>query len=274
MGDTLRNLQSNNWMGFVMFLLVRRLCAIVLLLAAPGFAGAASAQAAPQLALTTLPDLAPGVAAFPRLAGASTAPAVAINKALAAEDALIPGNLSDCRSNLNPGDTMSWERAISVTMAGPEYLSISVSDNTDCGGPHPNSDMFALVYNLDTGKPVNWQRLMGKTVAGVGSLDTADDGTSIGVLASPVLSKLFTAAVVKDGNPDCKDVLQGQDSPLTFVIWPDAKGNGIELFAHGLPFAVAVCAGPEEIPAATLSSIGVEPDFLAALAAAHVGTAP
>lgn len=232
---------------------------------AAGLAGAAEPGA---VRLVPQPALGTGVAAFPRIAAAEEPALQRINRALASADARVVVAVKDCHeeaveAQTPPGDP--WDRTVTVAMRGPGYLALVASETWYCGGAHPDSDAFPLAYDLRTGAPLNWQRLLPKSLAGTASLNEAGDGTSLGVLTSPALQALYLKLVKPDA--DCAETLR--ETELQFMLWPDAAHEGVAMAPSGLPHAFAACGADAVIPLATLRTLGVEPALLDAIAAGH-----
>lgn len=211
--------------------------------------------------------------AFPRLvASPGDNAAQRINQALGRLDAQLRSDLKDCRADAAPSADFQWSRTISVPMQGPRYLSFLAHDYWNCGGAHDDFSILGLVYDLSTGSPVNWARLLPASMVQGTAIDTAGDGTSIGVLSSRVFQDLYLKAENSDPknplDPECRDVLS--DPGLKFTIWPDAEGDGIAIQTQGLPHVVAACgADAIVIPTTTLRRLGVQPALLDAIDTAH-----
>ncbi|MGH7068259.1 MAG: hypothetical protein ACREEU_10805 [Acetobacteraceae bacterium] len=111
----------------------------------------AAAPADRPIRLKTLPPIAPGIAAFPRVVAApGNAAAARINRALAQAD-----RRPSC------GDQKgTWNREIIAMMRGPRFLSLFASDDWYCGGPYPGTDQVALVFDLATGAPIAWKKIL------------------------------------------------------------------------------------------------------------------
>ncbi len=221
--------------------------------------GSAFAEDAP-IALTAPAPLAQGVAAFPKLS-AHDAIAGKINAALVKLDQRVRKARAECLTSKDA----DWSRSIAVTLRGPRYLSYLVSDSMDCGGAHPDASIFALVYDLKSGAPVDWAALLPKSLVERSSLETAADGASIGVVASKTLSALYVAGLGKDADPDCKDALSETD--LSFVVWPDAEAKGLDIETISLPHVVQACADVVTIGVPKLRDLGVAPSLIEALEA-------
>lgn len=230
-------------------------------LLAAGLAPACRAQtASAAVAIKATPQLAKGFDAFPRLAVAGPM-ADRINAGLAAADARGLKALQACRADAPQG---SWTRSVDVTMRGPEFVGFVAHDDFDCGGAYPNTAIIPLVYDLATGRPVDWTRLFPKEVVGVASTVAGGDGTTLGVLSSRTLRSRYLAGLKMEG--DCADAL---DAAEHFMLWPDAKAGGLVLHQEDLPHAVQACGGPVTIPADKLNGFGASPRLIDAIAAAH-----
>lgn len=226
--------------------------------------GACALAADQPVALKPSPALATHVAAFPRIAAPLDAATHKINLALDRQDQVVKSAARQCPSG-------GWSREVTVAMRGPHYLSLTAEDSWDCGGAHPDASRLVLVYDLATGSPVNWARLLPAAMINSASLDAAGDGTRIGVIQSRSLQAFYVKARNSDPknllDPDCKDVVQ--DPELKFSLWPDARAGGIQIEPEGLPHAAAACGGNVLIPAATLRTLGVLPALVEAVETAH-----
>ena len=234
----------------------------------PGTAAAAdTARPVPQ------PAIAAGVAAFPRLApgGPETD---AIDDALSAADARVRTASAECGAALaasQPGPGRhAWTRCVTVAMHGPRCLALVAEDDADCGGLYPNANRLALVYDLHTGRPANWSRLLPAGLVQKVSVQAGLDGTPIGLVDSPALKSLYlgavqTAAAKVDAR--CMEDLRQMAGP--FGLWPDARQGGLVVQPTGLPHAAAACGVPALLGRATLRRLGVQPVLLDAIAAAR-----
>lgn len=205
------------------------------------------------------------MAAFPRLLTPDGPQAQHINQEFAKADDQVRADAQECHASFieahpdpkDPGWKRSgnWRRSITVAMRGPRYLALVVSDDWFCGGAYPDRGNLALVYDLHTGMPVNWEKLLPKGLA------------STGAVASPELMALYEKAAQPDAN--CREALQDQDYSVQFTLWPDAQDAGIALDPSGLPHVIAACGPTAVIPLLTLRKLGVDPALLDAIAAAH-----
>jgi len=232
-------------------------------------AGPAVAPAAAQpVGLVAQPAVGPKLEAFPRLAGADAA-SQRINQALTKADARLLAAARECHADARdsaagPQDA-EWQRSVSIAMQGPGYIALVAADSRYCGGPYPSADSFALAYDLRTGTPLNWERLLPKALVQSASLDTAGDGTSLGVVASPALTQLYFKIANPDG--ECGPALR--EIGLQFMLWPDARREGVAIQPSGLPHVIAACGTDAVIPLATLRSVGADRGLLDAIAAGH-----
>jgi len=228
-----------------------------------------AARAADAVRLSVGPDLAKDSAALPRIAAPSTAATARINAALARLDRSWAGYVRDC---LAGGKDNEASRRVEIAMRGPRYLAVLARDSEDCGGAHPDYSLTALTYDLQTGRPADWGRLLGPRLASSVGADSAIDGATIGLVSSPELRRLYVATLkARGGEPrdwwkDCDDVLA--DDSLQFSVWPDAKAGGLML-APQLVHAVQACGEEVAISAPTLRSFGASPDLVAVLSGAR-----
>jgi hypothetical protein len=152
-----------------------------------------------------------------------------------------------------------------MTMAGPRFVSFVSHDNSFCGGPHPNGSTFALVYDLTTGRPVDWTKLIPARLGGKPGTTEAADGTVLGTLSSPKLKALY----IRDMKPDadCKDVLN--DTDFNFMFWPDAQAGGLVMDQEDLPHSAQACGGSLTLSTKTLREMGADTGLIDAIEAAH-----
>ncbi|HWA61847.1 MAG TPA: hypothetical protein VG939_10755, partial [Caulobacteraceae bacterium] len=231
-----------------------------------------TAAAAP-LKLTTAASISKDNAALPRIAGATTPGAVKVNAALARLDARWRAFVKDCRAEA--GANAYTTRSVEVTMASDKVLAMVVASEGDCGGAHPNADEMGLAYDVATGRPLDWTKLLPKAMVREATTDSDMDGTVVGAVVSPALHALYLKSVNADfghdasWKSDCGEVLENED--LAFQLWPDAKKDAVVIAPFDLPHVVAACADDVAIPTATLRRMGVNAALLDAIDAAHAG---
>jgi hypothetical protein len=203
--------------------------------------------------------------ALPRILAPATPSTAKINAALATLDRRWAGFVKECKAG---GKDNEASRTVVVSMAGPRFLSLVASDEESCGGAHPDNSTLALVYDLTTGRPVDWRQLLGPRLVTATRTDTVIDGSGIGVARSAGLSRLYQRALKKrpDYDPawwkECEETLTADD--LDYVLWPDAKTHGL-VAEPQVVHAVAPCAEDVTIPAAELRQAGADPALISAL---------
>jgi len=208
------------------------------------------------------------IAAFPRVAsGAPSAAAKQINAVLARADARVRRAAADCLGRGKNRSDSDWSRKITVTMQGPRYLSLVASDDFYCAGAaHPNTSTVALVFDLETGKLIDWAKLLPGLVQSTGT-GQAGDGSILGTVRSGRLAAFFRNGGKSSGrDPECGEALK--DTELDFILWPDAKQDGLVVEAQ-LPHAIAACGAAIPIPVETLRTFGVNAGLLDAIGTAR-----
>jgi hypothetical protein len=161
------------------------------------------------------------------------------------------------------GKLGSWERTVEVPMRGPGYVSFVITDNTYCGSAYPNVSTMSIVYDLRTGAPVVWTRLLPVSLTGTLALQEGADGTKIVTLASKRLFGLYLAGYRSGDKPadaqECKQAIQDSvgDSPPPMIAWLDAKVGGLAV-QFDLPHAVQACEEAVVVPLTTMRSEGAQ----------------
>jgi hypothetical protein len=212
------------------------------------------------------PPITAGVEAFPRLiSGAMPGVVKRINAALARADKQAQSAVSACRREAK--GRFHWTRQVSVTMAGPRYLSLLALDNYFCGGAYPDSSKLALVFDLTAGALVDWAKLLPLLAEKTGT-DAAADGSKIGTVSSASLSSLYKDKVKRAGGSlECARALDELD--LSFMLWPETEPPGIVVQPLGLPHVISACGPPISIELNSLKTLAASPDLLTAIKAAR-----
>jgi hypothetical protein len=249
----------------------------ILAITAAGFLSALPASAAVStVQLQSPPPVAKEAVAMPLIANPSDDKERRINVALKRLDANLRKAIRDCKGHDNgPGD---WVRKVEPTMTGPGYLSFVIRDTSFCGGAYPSIGTMAIVYDLRTGTPVDWARLLPPSLTGQVKLATGIDGTRMATLASPRLYSLYLSgydhAIQMAGNDvpaedlaSCKEAVRETDNP-PMMVWLDAKSGGVAV-QFDLPHAVQACAVPVLVPVAVLRADGANAALLDDIDAAH-----
>ena len=233
---------------------------LLAMLAAAGFA-TALARADEPVRLKPSRPVARGIAAFPRVTGKTgDAAPTRINRALAQADRF-PG----CT-----GHKGGWERWITVTMRGPRYLSLLASDNWDCGGPHPDTNLTALVFDLATGSPIDWKKLLPPELVEQTRPDPDQPKTGAVAVTSATLWKLYEkGASAEQSDKECAEVRADPSWGTDLTLWPDAEADGLVLMQTSFPHVVKACGPPITITAPELRQLGIDTAFIEALDEAH-----
>ena len=209
--------------------------------------------------------------AYPRIAAPADDAEKRIDAAVARLDARLVQGVAECRRNV--GGKADWTRTIEVTMRGPRYLSYLVTDNAYCGGAHPNVGMTAIVYDLTTGAPVDWTKLLPPQLAGGVALNETMDGTRMVTLSSRRLYDLYMRQYRQGDRATDKDCIEameqaGAEAPPAMTPWLDARTGGLGV-QFDTAHAVEACADPLVLPLATLRAENTPAPTLQAIEAAH-----
>ena len=174
--------------------------------------------------------------ALPRLRDASGVAASRINAALQAADGRLRKAIADCGSDAHADGKRSseWDRTVTVTMAGPVFLSLVTNDSAFCDGPHPNFQQVALTFDLQTGRPVDWAVLLPAPVVETTVTEAAMEETTMGLVRSKLLVELGT-----DPAQSC-----GLGDDAAFQLWLDAKTRSVQVAWADPPHANESCGDP------------------------------
>jgi len=225
---------------------------------------AAPIARAADITLTTPGPVRSNIAAMPQIANPSDEAQRRINAALQRLDTNVLKAADDCKG----GD---WTRVVDAPMRGPGFLSLVITDSYSCDdAAHPDASTASIVYDLASGKPVNWAHLLPPSLTG--KQDLADEGGSKFVtLSSKKLFALYMAGYTDGGATgqdlqQCKGAMQSAGDPPAANVWLDAKSGGLAVEIE-LPHVVAACEDVVVIPADRLRAEGAQPALLKALAA-------
>lgn len=249
---------------------------VIVLLLVMLSAGLAPAQSRNSVSLEPIKQLRKGVDAWPLIDQPSTPAERSVNSILSRLNERMAKSLKDCDGRYRDwaklvgqpltgrnGMENDLERTITVTMTGPRFLSIVAVDSfVFCGGAHPDNDTLAMVFDLTTGKQVNWTTLIAKSAGGSSYSDSIWDGTSVGALIVPALR----AITIAHSNEDCKDAFP---SPQPYQLWPDAKSGTLTAEPFGLPHVVAACADDLHLTPDQARKLGFNQILLNAIGQAH-----
>lgn len=219
------------------------------------------------------------VDAWPLIVAPDTSAAQHINTTLALLNQQLAQSLLDCDADYrqwlimlsesgvtrNPAsdkESAEFSRIVQVTMTGPRFLSLVGSQETFCGGAHPDSEQISIVFDMTTGATVNWVALLPKSAQASAYSETASDGSTVGALILPALRK----SLVASATADCKDAFL---NPQPFLIWPDAKREVLVTQPFDLPTAVLACANEIDLTIDQARKLGFDGTLLTAIEQAH-----
>jgi hypothetical protein len=235
------------------------------------FLSIATARAADRVVtVETPPPLAKNAAAIPRIAAPADDAETKINAALRRLDGNIGKAIAECAKAAKEAHTTpDWERTAEATMRGPGFLSLSIVDSTDCGGAHPNASTMSIVYDLQTGGPVDWTKLLPAALTGKVALQAGADGTKMVTLSSKRLTELYLAGY-RNPDAECRQAMKdaAAESPPAMMVWLDAKAGGLAV-QFDVAHVIQACADPVTIPSATLRQLGASPRLVDAIDAAQ-----
>jgi hypothetical protein len=214
--------------------------------------------------LVVPPPVHKDIAAMPQIADPADDAERRINAALKRLDLNVLKAFRDCKGG-------GWERSVDVPMRGPGFLSLTITDSVYCdGNAHPDSGTFSIVYDLATGKPVDWTQLLPASLTGTVALEQQGDGTKVVTLTSKRLFELYMAgygagAVPRSDLEECKQAFldEATDGLPGMMVWLDAKGGGLAVQV-GLAHVEKACEEPVVIPAAMLRTEGARAALLQA----------
>ena len=221
-----------------------------------------------------------GVDAWPLIAHASSSAEQNVNATLNQLNERMTKTLTDCDGGYRDWAKQvdqpltgknavesDWQRKIRVTMTGPRYVSMVAIDTVFCGGTHPDSDTHAIVFDLTTGKLVDWMTLIAESANVSTYSDSNSDGTTVDALIIPALRPLTIAHAIEE----CKDAFQ---NPQPYQLWPDAKSGTLTAEPFGLPHVVAACADDLKLTLDQARKLGFSEALLSAIEQAHRPLAP
>jgi hypothetical protein len=210
-----------------------------------------------------------GVALLPMVAsGPAVTPknASSINAALRREDGRVLNAAAECRASFREqggrGAQSAWRRSVSIGMAGPRFLAFDLTDNYFCGGAYPNDGQTSLVFDLATGKPVNWLTFFPPGARG--RQNTAGDGATLGLVAWPELTRRAAA----QAQPECREALSDAEYS-GFSITLDARNAALVATPAEFPHVIQACAEPIRLHTEELRRLRFSPVLIGALVTAR-----
>jgi hypothetical protein len=227
-------------------------------------ASAAAWDAGRPVELRMPPPLRPGLAALPRIVVPSPsedAAAADINAALAVLDRRVLAAAADCHVHF------AYQRRVRVTLAGSRFLGVLAHDEWYCGA-YPDEDDLPLLFDLGSGRLVNWAALLPNRLHLRAATDSHVDGTPVTMFGSPAMTAFYASYSRRTAQGrDCADVL---DEPyLLFQAWPDVRRDAVVVTPGTLAHMVRICAIPVAVPTSRLRAMGANAALLDEIDAAH-----
>jgi hypothetical protein len=171
----------------------------------------------------------------------------------------LSGEFAWSKDKFTSGD---FVRTIKITMLGPRFLSMVATDGFYCGGAHPEDDLTALVFDMETGKQVDWNALVAKSSRASSPKNPPGDGEGTRPLMLPELQVIYAAAE----ETYCKDYFEDEQA---FVIWPDAESGTLIAKVAGLPHVAAPCKNEFKLTIEQARKLGFDESLLLAIEEAH-----
>lgn len=208
-------------------------------------ASPAAAQNLPEL--TSPAPLAANIDATPKLM-LTTPEAAKINASLSAFDTLGLQEILACEGAA---------RSIRVMARSAEFYSFYFTESGMCAGAaHPFFTQALVTFDLSTGSPANWAKLLPESLL---QTDAVDDDEAR-PLRSDALNTLYKAHL--EPNPECDAAYA---YPLAFTFALDAATKSLAMAPDALPYAETACAETALIPLAKIKSLGLDPRVITAL---------
>ncbi|MDY6923819.1 MAG: hypothetical protein SWI22_07675 [Pseudomonadota bacterium] len=215
------------------------------------------------------PALAEGFDALPRVVG-ETPQARAVNAALDRIDVGDREERASCLEMKRHNDNVEWGRSVEAPMIGPRFVSLVVNRGSYCGGAHPWWSRTPLVFDLETGRPINWTDWLPPEMATPIHAEDPDLGSGPPVLDSPALKAWFAARVLAEmteyGRRECAELYaEDQRESWGLTAWPDARAGGLTLQSAGLVHADMGCHAEVVMPLDELKRRGGGRDLIEAI---------
>lgn len=212
-------------------------------------------------ALIIPPPLASGFEAVPRLAGSDPV-AVKINQALQRAQDVLLFERQECLRKRYGQFEVWW----TITLNGPQFLSILRSTLSWCGWAHPDSDQSVLLFDLKTGQVLEPITLLPRNLRpDKPTLGRYPGDETSGRLYLP-LKKLYLSRAILDTTlpEECLESFQSDDK-MHFLIWPDAKEQALMMMPVSMAYAETYCADIVSVPLDMLRQLPAAPRLIEAL---------
>jgi hypothetical protein len=238
--------------------------------------GLSCANAQQELHVAKPAQIEGGIDALPMLLPADTPGVRSIDAQLAALNNDLVRGLPECYAGYQdweqgvehsdpktaPHVGEAWSRKVGVTMLGPKFFSLLVTDSTFCGGVHPATSTQALVFDLQSGALVRALGIAEKAPDAAEYVNQTS-GDRVYQLVLPGLKRAYREAATKD----CKEDFDYYGD--SYLIWPDAASGTLVAMAGDLPNVVLECATELKMPLDEARRLGFDEVLLQAIAEAH-----
>jgi len=220
--------------------------------------------------LLQLNKLSKTVNALPRIAHPNRAE-VKINRAFNKFDVRARGIADYCKGLSEQGDEMFFERSIDITSQGPQFLSMEVNEETNCGGVHAYFQRFTLTYDLRNGEQVQWAHFLTHGTAKEVTVSPRDGVfDDLPGVRSLTLQKLYIAGWKNEGRCHIENVFDPTDETgenLTdFQLSPAPHESGLSVLPANLPSVDEECALPVILGKSAMEELGIPEDLQKRLA--------
>ena len=203
---------------------------------------------------------------WPLIAHPKSAAERQINATLTHLNGVFAKRVKDCLSgkfawskDLTPGE---WNRTVKVTLRGPQFLSMVAMDGMYCGDAHPDDDLVALVFNLESGEQVDWSMLVPPSAGASSAKNVVGDEDGTPPVILPELQTIYAAAQ----EDYCKDYFADE---RPFALWPDAESATLVAEVAGLSHVASPCKNELKLTIEQARKLGFDESLLRAIEKAH-----
>ncbi len=147
-----------------------------------------------------------------------------------------------------------WTRRITVPMRGPRFIALRATETPFCGGAYPLNDHAAVVFDMTTGKLIEWQGFLAADAS------AASDTTGDGAKSAEITMPSSTSLALKRADPEGRSAL-GDSGDLVFQIWPDASRDELMIQANGQPHVTQGCEQIIGLSMTEAKKLGSAPTF-------------
>lgn len=233
---------------------------------------ALAAGAPPEVTLTAQRPVSRSIDAYPRIAAPATAETALINEELVKADARVKNAARDCNQGSNYDDGQ-WRREVGVPFRYGDFLSLVAADTWTCT-TFSGSFLNTVTYDLTTGEPVDWRKLLLPRVAGDPAQGVGGDASKLSLVVSPILNEVYRRKVlIGMGSDEQSGCANAFERDYTMMLWLDAEREAVAMRGVGFPPALSACAREETLVPDELVLLKSPQRLLDILKAAHAAHA-